>query len=219
MCKEYKPQYVLAKNLFTDEELADLKEKSVLHCAKLKTCVRDFIAGLDKCAVHLNMGCSSSTQEMIEKCCHSLFIEARKNGQELPEYNKHHTRNSIIRGLIANPFGTMEGQAVFSLRIFEIKCVAALHLGDVISDEGTKRIIRGHKPVDVVVVVCLLSITGSEGAERCRSPNQGPPDRPMGRVSAAGPPPDLRPAVWADAEGRSGRPGRVGREKPCVNKE
>ncbi len=48
------------------------------------------------------------------------------------------------------------------------------------------------------------------GAKRCRSPNQGPPDRPMGRVSAAGPPPDLLPAVWTDAEGRSGCPGRGG---------
>ncbi len=46
---------------------------------------------------------------------------------------------------------------------------------------------------------------------RRRKPNQGPPDRPMGRVSAAGPPADLRPVVWADAEGQSGRPGRVGR--------
>ena len=51
------------------------------------------------------------------------------------------------------------------------------------------------------------------GAKRSLSPNQGPPDRPMGRVSAAGPPQDLRhwQAVWAEAEGRSGRPGRVGR--------
>jgi hypothetical protein len=56
------------------------------------------------------------------------------------------------------------------------------------------------------------------GAKRSRSPNQGPPDRPMGRGSAAGPPPDLQPAVWADAKGRCGRPGRVGRVvKLCVN--
>ena len=56
------------------------------------------------------------------------------------------------------------------------------------------------------------------GAKRCRSPNQGPPDRPMGRVSAAGPPLDLRPAVWADAEGRSGRPGGLGRRNLVVPK-
>jgi hypothetical protein len=54
------------------------------------------------------------------------------------------------------------------------------------------------------------------GAKLCQSPNQGPPDRPMGRVSAASPPPDLLPAVWAEEEGRSGRPGRVGWQNQVV---
>ena len=54
------------------------------------------------------------------------------------------------------------------------------------------------------------------GAKRSRSPNQGPPDSPMGRGSAAGPPPDLLPAVCADAEGRSGRPGRARRQYRVV---
>ncbi len=31
------------------------------------------------------------------------------------------------------------------------------------------------------------------GAKRCRGPNQAPPDRPMHRVSAAGPPPESGP--------------------------
>jgi hypothetical protein len=54
------------------------------------------------------------------------------------------------------------------------------------------------------------------GANRCRGPNQGPPDSPMDRVSVAGPPQDLLSAVWADAEGRSGRLRRVGRQKLVV---
>ena len=57
---------------------------------------------------------------------------------------------------------------------------------------------------------------GAGGGGPAPEPQPRAPDRPMGRVSAAGPPPDLRPAVWAEAEGRSGRPGRVGRRNRVV---
>ncbi len=54
------------------------------------------------------------------------------------------------------------------------------------------------------------------GAKRCWSPNQGPPVSPMGSVSAAGPPLDLLPAVWAEVEGLSGRLRSVGLQNQVV---
>ena len=54
------------------------------------------------------------------------------------------------------------------------------------------------------------------GAKCGRSPNQGPPDLSMGRVSAAGPSPGPRPSVWADAEGRGGCPRWEGRQNRVV---
>ena len=54
------------------------------------------------------------------------------------------------------------------------------------------------------------------GAKCGRSPNQGPPDLSMGRVSAAGPSPGPLPSVRADAEGRGGCPRWEGRQNRVV---
>lgn len=102
MAKEMKKEYILASNLFTPEELQELKDKSLLHCTKLKTCIKDYIAGLPKATVDIMMQ-SASPNDMIERVGHGLFIAAGQGQIELPEYNKHHTRASVIRGLMANP--------------------------------------------------------------------------------------------------------------------
>ena len=65
-----------------------------------------------------------------------------------------------------------------------------------------------------------VSVSGGRGVRTgwCQmrpEPNQGPPDLSMGRVSAAGPSPDLRSSVWV-VEGRSGCPGWRGRQKRVV---
>lgn len=101
MAKELKPNYVLAVNMFTPEELAELKEKSVLHCTKLKTELRDFIANkMDFDWTRLKgLG---SADLVIQEVTLNLFVAHRNGKLELPEYNKHHTRSAIIRGLIAN---------------------------------------------------------------------------------------------------------------------
>lgn len=100
MAKELKPNYVLAVNQFTEEDLKELKEKSVMHCAKLKTSVKDFIVN-EKIPHSYWDGCKDGN-ELIQRISVAL-IKANRDGKiELPEYSKHHTRTSIIRGLLAN---------------------------------------------------------------------------------------------------------------------
>lgn len=100
MAKELKPNYLLAVNLFTPEELEELKEKSVLHCKKMKTELRDFIAR--KMDFDWTKLSEVPTEQVIQHVTYCLFVAQRKKDIELPEYNKHHTRTSIIRGLLAN---------------------------------------------------------------------------------------------------------------------
>lgn len=113
MAKELKPAYVLAVNMFTQEELKELKEKSVMHVKELKSCVRDFIAGMDRKNIEFilkgkvtateTMPAATDTNSLIVNCTRYLLWAEEKEMIKLPEYNKHHTRNSIIRGLLANP--------------------------------------------------------------------------------------------------------------------
>ena len=107
MAKEYKPAHVLARNMFSDEDLVDLKAKSTLHCTAIKTCVRDYVAGFDKDTIDLAMRVET-TDAMINAIGHCLFLGAERGDLDLPEYNKHHTRNSVIRGLLANPHLTVK---------------------------------------------------------------------------------------------------------------
>jgi len=107
MAKEVNISYVLAINKFTMEDLRELKEKSTLHCQMLKTSVRDFIANLSKDnfgrLILSQTGGTRDKDQIIVQAGKFLFEAQDKGKIELPEYNKHHTRNSIIRGIIANP--------------------------------------------------------------------------------------------------------------------
>jgi len=104
MCKEVKLDYVLARNMFTDEEILQLKAQSVEHVKKLKTSVRDKIAGWNKEIVGklLQQGIDSAN-DLIEQSVLCLIRLSKIDKFDLPEYNKHHTRASVIRGLMANP--------------------------------------------------------------------------------------------------------------------
>lgn len=104
MAKEVNISYVLAVNKFTMKELHDLKEKSILHCQVLKTSVRDFVAQIPRNEFNeiVTKG-KGEIKNIVAQFGLYLFEAEDKKQIELPEYNKHHTRNSIIRGIIANP--------------------------------------------------------------------------------------------------------------------
>jgi hypothetical protein len=103
LAKELKKEYVLASNLFTPEELAELKEKSVLHCTKLKTCVKEFIAAMKPEKLKKMLEASKDVNQLVDNAGWVLVKAAEDKLIELPEYNKHHTRCSVIRGLMAHP--------------------------------------------------------------------------------------------------------------------
>lgn len=100
MAKELKPAYVLAANKFTEKDLEELKEKSVMHCTKLKTTVRDFLAQEKFHKDHFIHMKDGNT--VVQNTAVALIRHQSAGKIELPEYNKHHTRISIIRGLLAN---------------------------------------------------------------------------------------------------------------------
>lgn len=102
MCKEYKPEHVLAKNMFTEEDLMELKAKSTMHVKALKACIPDFIKGWNKADMQAILMGIDTTQLLIERCGKALFHCAEKGQIELPKYNKHYTRQSVIQGLLEN---------------------------------------------------------------------------------------------------------------------
>lgn len=103
MAKEMKKEYVLASNMFSEEDLQELKENSVLHCTKLKTCVKEFIAGMKASSLRTLCEHAKDVNQLVNLTGAWLFKASEEKLIELPEYNKHHTRCSVIRGLLAHP--------------------------------------------------------------------------------------------------------------------
>lgn len=104
MAKELKKEYVLASNLFSLEDLKQLKEDSVLHVKVLKTAVKDQIASWKEDRIKkLLRDCQDDPRTLLEKTGALLCAEQHAGKFDMPEYNAHHTRTSIIRGLYANP--------------------------------------------------------------------------------------------------------------------
>lgn len=103
MAKELKKEYVLAVHLFTKEELLELKEKSVMHCTKLKTVVKDTVAGWSAQDTRNATGGATDALKALKNVGRTLFYLQKAGKIEMPEYNPFHTRTSIIRGMLANP--------------------------------------------------------------------------------------------------------------------
>jgi len=103
MCKEVKPEYVLAMNKFTLEELAELKEKSEMHVKEMQCCVPDEIKSWDREVIHKLTQGTQDVSAVIKRATLNLFKKETAGLLKLPKYNKHHTRTSIIRGLLENP--------------------------------------------------------------------------------------------------------------------
>jgi len=101
MAKEYKPAYVLSSNGFTPEDLAKLKEDSTMHCKELKFNVTDYIRNLEKKDIPPHHRTTPANQ-LVEDVSAVLWLHARQGKINLPRYSKHHTRTSIIRGLLEN---------------------------------------------------------------------------------------------------------------------
>lgn len=107
MAKELNTSYVLAVNKFTWKDLEELKAKSTLHCQVLKVSVSDFIAEIEKHhfmrLIVSSTGITRDANAVILQTAKLLFEAEDKGKIKLPPYSKHHTRNSIINGLIRNP--------------------------------------------------------------------------------------------------------------------
>lgn len=101
MAKEYKPNYVLAVNKFTPEDLAKLKEESVLHCKEIKFNVTEYIRALSKEDLP-KFYPTTTANEIVDRMGQVLWLHSRQGKINLPKYSKHHTRTSIIRGLLDN---------------------------------------------------------------------------------------------------------------------
>lgn len=93
----------LSHNLFTLEKLKELKEKSVLHCHKMKTVVKDFVSAIPDETLLGWIAKGPDANTLVKWTARYLFL-AQENGKvELPEYNPRHSRTSLVRGLIAHP--------------------------------------------------------------------------------------------------------------------
>lgn len=114
MAKENKKEYILVRNKFTDEEIAELAAKSVMHCTKLKTVVSDFVKVLSERELRdaVPVGYRGDANRMINAMAVYLFKQQKQGVIELPKYNKHHTRQSVINGLLQNPHLHEDAKAV-----------------------------------------------------------------------------------------------------------
>lgn len=113
MAKELKKEYVLAHNLWVKGELDDLKKASVMHVKVLKTVVRDEIAAFTKKEIDALLRSSADDpRKLVCKTGELLFIKQGQGRFNMPEYNSHHTKASIVRGLQASQFvpDAMKGQ-------------------------------------------------------------------------------------------------------------
>jgi hypothetical protein len=94
----------LSHNMFTAESLTALKEASVLHCNKLKTVVKDYVSAMSKELVMKIIAKNPKPEELLRTIGRYLFLQHENGKIELPEFNPRHSRASLIRGVIANPF-------------------------------------------------------------------------------------------------------------------
>lgn len=101
MMKELKPP--LVNNLFTMEELEEMKRNTTLYVNTLKTVVKDHIAEMPVDMLNKMLEKSKTVQELIRFTSRWLITQEREGLIKLPEYNAHHSRTSIIRGLRAHP--------------------------------------------------------------------------------------------------------------------
>lgn len=113
MCKEVKPEYVLASNQFTIEQLMELKEKSEIHCKELKTHVKDIVENWTKQEIEKELYIVRSTHstDAIRQAGRYLIRGENTGRWTLPPYNRHYTRQSVIEGLRRNPHVPLEVKA------------------------------------------------------------------------------------------------------------
>lgn len=106
MCKEVKPEHVLASNQFTLEQLMELKAKSELHCKDLKTSVKDLCENFTQHEIEkeCQIRKSSSANDAIRHTGRYLVYGEDTGKWTLPPYNRHYTRQSVIEGLRRNQY-------------------------------------------------------------------------------------------------------------------
>lgn len=99
MAKELTPASVLASNMFSMEQLAELKEKSVMHVKELKMAVPHIIAQMPKEEIEELYRRRKSTREFLNEVI-AFMLKGEEQGRwVLPEYNEQFFRKSVIKGL------------------------------------------------------------------------------------------------------------------------
>lgn len=105
MCKTVEPQFILAMNLFTMEDIFEMKANSTMVVEERKTTVKNFIEQLPKDAIDKLIYDLPEANRINEMCKRAAILlrDADEAGEiKMPDYNKFHTRNTVIRGLLAN---------------------------------------------------------------------------------------------------------------------
>lgn len=103
MCKEVRPQYVLAMNMFTMEDLMELKEKSILHVKELQCKIIDLVRDIPKSVIDKWFITKSTTPDQVIKEASRHLIARELRGEiKLPKYHRHHNRSSFVEGLRQN---------------------------------------------------------------------------------------------------------------------
>jgi len=65
--------------------------------------VKEFIAGMKASSLRTLCEHAKDVNQLVNLTGAWLFKASEEKLIELPEYNKHHTRCSVIRGLLAHP--------------------------------------------------------------------------------------------------------------------
>lgn len=101
MCKEIKTP--LAVNMFTPEDLVDMKTRSTMLVKEMKTCLIEYIKSIPYPELDHYLKRANNGNELIQYCTYVLVNHQQDGKLTLPDYNARHTRTSIIRGLLALP--------------------------------------------------------------------------------------------------------------------
>lgn len=103
MCKEVKPEHILDMNMFTMEDIFELKKKSTMHVKELMCKIIDLVRDIPKSVIDKWFITKSTTPDQVIKEASRHLIARELRGEiKLPKYHRHHNRSSFVEGLRQN---------------------------------------------------------------------------------------------------------------------